>query len=295
MTLNYTIYGLLLGCLHALSGPDHLLSLLPFIIGKRGYIAFGYGILWGLGHGISTSIMGILTYILKYTIISSSIWLERIIDIIVGITLIIIGLMGLIELKNNQQQNDIIEDKNINNVIKHDDNNNYNNNSLSRNFIQLSGILTNGIILGFQLDAIPSLSPAISINTTYILIIFILFYGIGTLLAISISSAIIGECSYLILNDILLLNSKLPLQLAYGSSICATILGLCWLFYAFYSYYNSINNIDINDGTTNISIDITYISNINLKYYTIIGIVMIIIIIYKRNFIHKFYSKYHSG
>lgn len=45
--------GLGSGALHALSGPDHLLSLAPLSVGRRRG-AWRVGLLWGIGHGLGT-------------------------------------------------------------------------------------------------------------------------------------------------------------------------------------------------------------------------------------------------
>ncbi|MCP3143195.1 HupE/UreJ family protein [Pyxidicoccus xibeiensis] len=45
--------GLGSGALHALSGPDHLLSLAPLSVGRR-HGAWRVGLLWGIGHGLGT-------------------------------------------------------------------------------------------------------------------------------------------------------------------------------------------------------------------------------------------------
>lgn len=298
MSTSYIVsLGLGLGAIHALSGPDHLISLLPFIIGRRAYVAFFYGAIWGLGHSVSTSGMGIATYLLKYSILPSSLWLERIIDIVVGVTLVMIGILGLLELKNSINENDInIDEKKDNDV---NDTNIDNHNSFSKTILHFSGVLTNGIVLGLSWDAIPSLTPAVSITSWNMVIIFIIFYGIGTSLAISISSAIIGESSYFILNDILLVKSKLPITLAYFSSIAALIFGMFWILYAFISYYKSFyTSNELNDGTASnivmISATLSSLFSGNITYYlSIIGIILIIFIVYKKRIIS--YSKYHSG
>jgi tetratricopeptide (TPR) repeat protein len=177
-----------------------------------------------------------------------------------------------------------------------------NHNTISKTLLHFSGVLTNGILLGLSWDALPSLTPAVSITKWTILFIFILAYGIGTLVAISISAAIIGESTYFILNDILLVKSKLPMKLAYGSSIAALVFGMIWIFYAFLLYYKSsyLSANELNDGTTNniilrnINLNILIVGN-NLYYISILGFALMILIVYKRKFIHKFYEKYHSG
>ena len=47
--------GMLSGLLHALTGPDHLIALLPFIFHHRWYTSSQYGLVWGIGHGFTSA------------------------------------------------------------------------------------------------------------------------------------------------------------------------------------------------------------------------------------------------
>lgn len=80
------------GALHALSGPDHLLSLAPLSVGRsRG--AWRVGMIWGLGHGLGTlaaaSVLIVALSALPLEGVDS--WAER----VAGFTLLVMGAYGL--------------------------------------------------------------------------------------------------------------------------------------------------------------------------------------------------------
>jgi len=84
------------------TGPDHLAALLPRCIGKRWYQALRIGAVWGLGHGISAIIMGMVAFFLKgrFSSYSHSTLIPKLslyTEVLIGVSLIIIGLLGLKE------------------------------------------------------------------------------------------------------------------------------------------------------------------------------------------------------
>lgn len=86
------IAGFLAGCVHVLSGPDHLAAVAPLAVEgrRRSWLT---GLRWGLGHATGVAVVGLfwllLRDILSLDLLSS--WSER----ILGVVLIGIGLWGL--------------------------------------------------------------------------------------------------------------------------------------------------------------------------------------------------------
>ncbi|MFY2558439.1 hypothetical protein ACN469_12480 [Corallococcus terminator] len=80
------------GALHALAGPDHLLSLAPLSVGRRRG-AWRVGLLWGLGHGLGTlAAAGVLLVLLSAVHLESvDRWAER----LAGLALLGMGVWGL--------------------------------------------------------------------------------------------------------------------------------------------------------------------------------------------------------
>jgi ABC-type nickel/cobalt efflux system permease component RcnA len=84
--------GLVAGGAHALTGPDHLAALLP-IAAARGRRAGLTGLLWGAGHGVGVTLVGVLVLAIGATadVQVLSAWSE----LLVGVTLVVVGTWGL--------------------------------------------------------------------------------------------------------------------------------------------------------------------------------------------------------
>ncbi len=52
-------YGAGSGALHAVTGPDHVLSLGPAALAAPRHAAFGVGLRWGIGHGLGTLLLAL--------------------------------------------------------------------------------------------------------------------------------------------------------------------------------------------------------------------------------------------
>jgi hypothetical protein len=94
-----TVGGLLSGGLHALTGSDHLAALLPLIFGRRWWRSGCVGAAWGLGHGLTSALIGFLSCSMKRFVLraQSVQGLGDVADAAVGVTLVIIGVMGYYE------------------------------------------------------------------------------------------------------------------------------------------------------------------------------------------------------
>ncbi len=84
--------GLAAGFLHVLSGPDHLAAVAPLAVRghRRAWVA---GLRWGLGHSAGVALVGLLALGLRevFPVESVSAWSER----LVGVLLIGIGIWSL--------------------------------------------------------------------------------------------------------------------------------------------------------------------------------------------------------
>ena len=84
--------GLAAGCIHVLSGPDHLAAIAPLSLGRK-VRTWMIGARWGLGHASGVLFVGLLSLMIREIIPLESVssWAER----LVGVALIGIGLWGL--------------------------------------------------------------------------------------------------------------------------------------------------------------------------------------------------------
>lgn len=80
------------GALHALTGPDHLLSLAPLSMGRR-HGAWRVGLLWGVGHALGTLAAAavLILSLSAFQLEGIERWAER----IAGLALLGMGLWGL--------------------------------------------------------------------------------------------------------------------------------------------------------------------------------------------------------
>ena len=212
---NTLIGGTLSGGLHALSGPDHLAAILPFILGHRWYRAAYFGAIWGLGHGLSASFLGILGFQVKDTFLGYNILpqLTNLADYAVGVTLIIIGIMGVHEAQQlvsceGSKKSTISNDSSIkvteNRRIKSFENGDIESEENSQ-LGQVSGqgylssiaismaIFANGCLLGMSWDGLPSLAPALALYSWEHLFAFLAAYCLGTVLTIATAAGCVGE------------------------------------------------------------------------------------------------------
>lgn len=87
------IAGLAAGCVHVLSGPDHLAALLPLATDSRSGRAWVAGARWGLGHVGGVLLVGVAALLLReaFPLAWVSTWSER----LVGAMLVAIGLWAV--------------------------------------------------------------------------------------------------------------------------------------------------------------------------------------------------------
>lgn len=206
--------GALSGSLHALSGPDHLAAILPFILGYKWYKAAYFGSLWGLGHGLAASLLGILGFHVKDTLLGNNLLpqLTNFADYAIGVTLIIIGTMGIHEcqegsdaiIRESGTSNDStitlteirtlrpfeiggteLEEKSQSMMLR-------GQKVLTSVAIPIT-IFANGCFLGLSWDGLPSLAPALALYSWEHLFAFLAAYCLGTVLTVATASGFIGE------------------------------------------------------------------------------------------------------
>ena len=205
--------GTLSGGLHALSGPDHLAALLPFILGHKWYRAAFFGCVWGLGHGLTASMLGVLGFHVKDSLLGYKLLpqLTNLADYAVGVTLIIIGIMGIHEARqmdacdSSSKIADESEERLVNGDIEtirpfqHEETESIQYDktgrgySYSRSFAIPLTIFANGCFLGMSWDGLPSLAPALALYSWKLLFVFLTAYCLGTVCTIGIASGFIGE------------------------------------------------------------------------------------------------------
>ncbi|KAL6785803.1 hypothetical protein ACKKBG_A00210 [Auxenochlorella protothecoides x Auxenochlorella symbiontica] len=87
--------GMAAGFLHTLAGADHLAALTPLTVGRHPVASSALGALWGAGHCTGQLILGLCMVLLKERFDQLVPLLDRWGGASVGITLLIIGVLGL--------------------------------------------------------------------------------------------------------------------------------------------------------------------------------------------------------
>lgn len=252
--------GVLSGGLHALTGADHLAALLPSIVGKKWWIAFSLGCVWGLGHSCSSSLMATCGYfledsVLRFTFMS---YVIKYADFAIGLTLLVIGYIGIVESTQiHVSQSEVDADQVI---INHPSNapsmifESFPSRSLSPYLCMaklvavFSTIFLNGLFLGLSWDGLPSLAPALSADSWHGLVIFLLAYGIGTMVSMAVASGMLALCaSWLGCYT----HDAIPRRLAFVSSIVAIVFGGGWIVQAVLQLWTSYDILQIVKMATN--------------------------------------------
>jgi len=213
--------GTFAGSLHAVTGPDHLAALLPLCIGRRWWSASRTGAYWGLGHGIGAALVGALAFSIRgaLNINLFSTYMEA----LVGLSIIIIGLNGIQEARewDTTQQGQAGEAMGAprvdspNMIHAHED-------AKSVASTLATGVLHGCSGSGHLLGVMPALAmPSWACATAYLVA-----FGGGTMVAMSLFTALAGEASVQMGER--MQQPDVPAKLALFSSAFALLMGTLW-------------------------------------------------------------------
>jgi len=221
--MGITSGGILGGALHAIAGPDHLAALLPRCCGQRWWRAGRVGALWGTGHGISATLLGLTAFGLKNRIkfpVNVLNGASSAMEIAIGASLIVIGLLGMKEAREWKEEMDTVVPISLSSAAVEQ----------GVKSSTKGAVIFNGFLHGFSWDGTPSLAPALAVATWKGSISFLLAYGIGTTLAMTIATILIGETTLRageVFNQ-----PDIPQKLSMISSVLAMGVGIVWCFLA---------------------------------------------------------------
>ncbi|KAJ6692899.1 hypothetical protein OIU79_014602 [Salix purpurea] len=208
--------GFFAGCLHTLSGPDHLAALAPLSIGRSRMESAAVGALWGCGHDAGQLIFGLLFLLLKDRLHIEIIrtWGTR----VVGLTLLVIGAMGIKEasevptpcvaLENGECDVSVYEALETPAVGK-------------KKKIGFATFAT-GIVHGLQPDALMMVLPALALPSRVAGAAFLTMFLFGTVIAMGSYTVFIGSCSEALKDRV----PRITEKLTWISSLIAIALGL---------------------------------------------------------------------
>mmetsp|Transcript_27977 Transcript_27977/g.67900 ORF Transcript_27977/g.67900 Transcript_27977/m.67900 type:complete len:216 (+) Transcript_27977:1085-1732(+) len=211
-------------------GPDHLAALLPRCCGQPWYKAGRIGALWGMGHGLSATILGVLAFGLKaqvrkapgvQAVLGKA---SHVTEIAVGLSLIVIGAMGIREAREWEEES--MPANSLSAAASPDA-------GVAVKDAQKRAVIFNGLLHGFSWDGAPSLAPALAVATWGGNIAFLSAYATGTMAAMALTTTLIGEGTRRageVFN-----RPDIPQKLGFFSSLLAIAIGAVWCGLAFAS------------------------------------------------------------
>jgi sulfite exporter TauE/SafE len=216
------ITGLLAGALHVWSGPDHLTAIAPLAVRSKKN-SWTTGFRWGIGHSLGVAIVGGLSLILREIIPIEAIsgWSES----LVGVMLILIGIWGF----RKAFQTRIHTHTHKHNDEEHQHIHIHSNPKLHKKpeaHIHTHAALGIGILHGFAGSShFVGILPALAFSTTIQSIIYIIAFGIGTIISMVLFASGMG-----FLSEKFAFNSEIAYK--WLLSLCASaacIVGVFWL------------------------------------------------------------------
>ncbi|KAF9684499.1 hypothetical protein SADUNF_Sadunf04G0124500 [Salix dunnii] len=222
--LNSGWAGFFAGCLHTLSGPDHLAALAPLSIGRSPMESAAVGALWGCGHDAGQVIFGLLFLLLKDRLHIEVIrtWGTR----VVGLTLLVIGAMGIREaseipspcVANGERDVSVYEALETPAVGK-------------KKRVGFATFAT-GIVHGLQPDALMMVLPALALPSRIAGAAFLIMFLFGTVIAMGSYTVFIGSCSEALKDRV----PRITEKLTWASSLVAISLGLGLIISQFFGF-----------------------------------------------------------
>lgn len=217
--------GFFAGCLHTLSGPDHLAALAPLSIGRTRMESAVVGALWGCGHDAGQVIFGLIFLLLKDRLHIEIIrtWGTR----VVGLTLLVIGAMGIREAQEVAAPCVALEngecDVSVYEAIE--------NPTVGKKKIGFATFAT-GIVHGLQPDALMMVLPALALPSRLAGAAFLVMFLLGTVVAMGSYTVFIGSCSQALKDRV----PRITEKLTWASSLVAIALGLAIIISQFFGY-----------------------------------------------------------
>lgn len=212
--------GWMSGSLHAITGSDHLASILPVILSQRWQAGLMYGLVWGFGHGLTSFALGVTALGMKSMVISpsssTSLFLHKYRyfgDFVSAATILIIGLMGLYEnaldsTHSNEEspaspspENGEFSRSESSTRASDDGSSSSGRKNVSTKYtavcydsVKLLSVFVHGAALGLSLDGLPSLTPAVVLASNHVLV-FLSSYWLSTAVIMGIASSLVAEVS----------------------------------------------------------------------------------------------------
>jgi sulfite exporter TauE/SafE len=218
------ILGFAAGLIHVLTGPDHLAAVSPLAIENKDKAPL-VGFKWGIGHTGGVCLLGSLALALREIIPMNlmSGFSER----IIGIILIGIGLWGIRRAYYNKIHFHYHEHDGNKHIHFHS-HGKETSHETSQTHFHTHAAFAVGIMHGFAgTSHIFGIVPALAFTSRIDAVFYLLFFGIGTVTAMTAFAFIIGYFSKrLELKGTVMIQSMLA-----GFSAAAILIGFYWILF----------------------------------------------------------------
>ncbi|KQK23572.1 uncharacterized protein LOC100843501 [Brachypodium distachyon] len=213
--------GFFAGCLHTLSGPDHLVALAPLSIGRSRLESGLVGALWGCGHDAGQIIFGLLFLLLKdrLHIEILRIWGTR----VVGLTLLMIGATGIREASEVQESGLVLEG--VSEPLQQTP-------AAPRKKKVGFATFATGVVHGLQPDALLMVLPALALPSRFAGAAYLGMFLVGTVFSMGSYTAFVGSCSEALKDRV----PKITEKLTWAASLVAVCMGLALLVGQFFGF-----------------------------------------------------------
>jgi hypothetical protein len=186
------VSGFTAGLVHVLSGPDHLAALAPLTVARRER-AWVMGLRWGLGHASGVVGVGLLALAFRelLPLAALSLWAER----LVGVVLVGVGLWGLrIALTCHIHTHEHVHDGRAHRHIHVHGPRTAHEHGQERPHRHRHAAFAIGVLHGLAGSShFLGVLPALAMPTTLSAIAYLAAYGVGTIVAMSSFSWIVGR------------------------------------------------------------------------------------------------------
>ena len=194
------IFGLLASIIHVVAGPDHLAAVSPLALNAK-FRPWLIGMSWGIGHVAGMLLIGLFFFFFRDLIPID--FISENSERIVGILLIVIGIWALVKVAGHRKPNHVHDHTHTTdhgNVYVHKHNHSHGETKKHTHAHELAkekqsywaaaGI---GILHGFAgVSHIVSMLPALAFESNYQAILYLIGFGVGTILAMVIFSFLLG-------------------------------------------------------------------------------------------------------
>lgn len=213
--------GLLAGTLHVWSGPDHLSAIAPLAVQlrRRPWVV---GVRWGIGHSAGVAIVGVIALLLRgvLPVERLSSFGER----LVGVMLIGIGLWGLqkafrTRLHTHRHTHDGEEHVHAHVHV-------HGQHETPEAHVHTHAALGIGIVHGLAGSShFLGVLPALALPTTTLAVIYIVAFGVGTIVSMGVFAGLMGILAQRPMFD----GAKAYRGLVATCSVAAMVVGAFWL------------------------------------------------------------------